>query len=138
MATYGTPPRDPRQIASPTEKNKQYTILYALYDDCRAMRRAENAALKSRTEEARGTKVELKKARSEVVTLTKKEHAKSKEKSAAAYATTAATTLIITYQIVEVSGGWGKWEPVFQHEATIGVLQVLIGSILAFAMRPLQ
>ena len=138
MAAYGTPPRDPRQIASPTEKNKQYTILYALYDDCRAMRRAENAALKSRTEEARGTKVELKKARSEVVTLTKKEHAKSKEKSAAAYATTAATTLIITYQIVEVSGGWGKWEPVFQHEATIGVLQVLIGSILAFAMRPLQ
>ena len=138
MAAYSTPPRDPRQIASPTEKNKQYTILYALYDDCRAMRRAENAALKSRTEEARGTKVELKKARSEVVTLTKKEHAKSKEKSAAAYATTAATTLIISYQIVEVSGGWGKWEPVFTHEATIGVLQVLIGSILAFAMRPLQ
>jgi len=57
------PPRDPRTIASPTEKNKQYTILYELYDDCRAMRRAENDALKSRTEEARGTKVELKKAR---------------------------------------------------------------------------
>ncbi len=44
------PPRDPRTIASPTEKNKQYTILYELYDDCRAMRRAENDALKSRTE----------------------------------------------------------------------------------------
>ena len=137
MATR-PPPRDPRQIASPTEKNKQYTILYALYDDCRAMRRAENAALKSRTEEARGTKAELKKARSDVVTLTKKEHARSKEKSTAAYATTAATMLIIFYQIVEVSGGWGKWSPVFEHEATIGVLQVVIGSILAFAMRPLQ
>ena len=137
MATR-PPPRDPRQIASPTEKNKQYTILYALYDDCRAMRRAENAALKSRTEEARGTKAELKKARSDVVTLTKKEHARSKEKSTAANATTAATMLIIFYQIVEVSGGWGKWSPVFEHEATIGVLQVIIGSILAFAMRPLQ
>ena len=137
MATR-PPPRDPRQIASPTEKNKQYTILYALYDDCRAMRRAENAALKSRTEEARGTKAELKKARSDVVTLTKKEHARSKEKSTAAYATTAATMLIIFYQIVEVSGGWGKWSPVFEHEATIGVIQVVIGSILAFAMRPLQ
>ena len=137
MATR-PPPRDPRQIASPTEKNKQYTILYALYDDCRAMRRAENAALKSRTEEARGTKAELKKARSDVVTLTKKEHARSKEKSTAAYATTAATMLIIFYQIVEVSGGWGKWSPVFEHEATIGALQVVIGSILAFAMRPLQ
>ena len=132
------PPRDPRTIASPTEKNKQYTILYELYDDCRAMRRAENDALKSRTEEARGTKVELRKARSTVITLTKKDHQKSKEKSAAAYATTAATTLIIGYQIVEVSGGWGKWAPVFQHEATIGVLQVIIGSVLAFAMRPLQ
>ena len=138
MVSYGTPPRDPRQIASPTEKNKQYTILYALYDDCRAMRRAENAALKSRTEEARGTKVELKKAKGEVVTLTKKEHARSKEKSAASFATAAATTMIIFYEIVEVSGGWGKWAPVFEHEATIGVLQVLIGSILAFAMRPLQ
>ena len=137
MATR-PPPRDPRQIASPTEKNKQYTILYALYDDCRAMRRAENAALKSRTEEARGTKAELKKARSDVVTLTKKEHARSKEKSTAAYATTAATMLIIFYQIVEVSGGWGKWSPVFEHEATIGVIQVVIGSILAFALRPVH
>ena len=102
------------------------------------MRAAENATAKFRTEEARGTKAELKKARSDVVTLTKKEHVRSKEKSTAAYATTAATMLIIFYQIVEVSGGWGKWSPVFEHEATIGVIQVIIGSILAFAMRPLQ
>ncbi len=138
MVSYGTPPRDPNRIASFSEIRAQYTILYKLYDDCRAMRSAENAALTSRTEEARGTKAELKKARSDVGTLTKKEHVRSKEKSTAAYATTAATTLIIFYQIVEVSGGWGKWAPVFEHEAVIGVLQVIIGSILAFAMRPLH
>ena len=137
MATR-TPPRDPNRIASFSELRSQYKSLYKLYDDCRAMRAAENATAKSRTEEVRGTKAELKKARSDVVTLTKKEHARSKEKSTAAYATTAATMLIIFYQIVEVSGGWGKWSPVFEHEATIGVLQVIIGSILAFAMRPLQ
>ena len=133
-----TPPRDPQRIGSFSELRSHYKALYGLYDDCRAMRTAENATAKFRTEEVRGTKAELKKARSDVVTLTKKEHARSKEKSTAAYATTAATMLIIFYQIVEVSGGWGKWSPVFEHEATIGVLQVVIGSILAFAMRPLQ
>ena len=138
MAAYGTPPRDPNRIASFSELRSQYKSLYKLYDDCRAMRAAENATARSRTEEVRGTKAELKKARSDVVTLTKKEHARSKEKSVGAYATTAATMLIIFYQIVEVSGGWGKWAPVFEHEATIGVLQVIIGSILAFAMRPLH
>ena len=138
MAAYGTPPRDPNRIASFSELRSQYKSLYKLYDDCRAMRAAENATAKSRTEEARGAKAEAKKARSEVITLTKKEHVRSKEKSTAAYATTAATTLIIFYQIVEVSGGWGKWAPVFEHEAVIGVLQVIIGSILAFAMRPLH
>ena len=138
MATYGTPPRDPNRIASFSELRSQYKSLYKLYDDCRAMRAAENATAKSRTEEARGAKAEAKKARSEIITLTKKEHVRSKEKSTAAYATTAATTLIIFYQIVEVSGGWGKWAPVFEHEAVIGVLQVIIGSILAFAMRPLH
>ena len=85
-----------------------------------------------------GHRLTLKKAKGEIVTLTKKEHAKSKEKSSAAYASTAATTLIITYQVVEVSGGWGKWSPVFEHEATIGVIQVAIGSLLAWAMRPFQ
>jgi hypothetical protein len=94
--------------------------------------------LRTTADKVRGAKDEAKKARGQVIALTKREHAKSKEKSAAAYATTAATTLIIGYQIVEVSGGWGKWEPVFQHEATIGVLQVIIGSVLAFAMRPLH
>ena len=138
MAAYGTPPRDPNRIASFSELRSQYKSLYKLYDDCRAMRAAENATAKSRTEEARGAKAEAKKARSEIITLTKKEHVRSKEKSTAAYATTAATMLIIFYQIVEVSGGWGKWAPVFEHEATIGVLQVIIGSILAFAMRPLH
>jgi hypothetical protein len=102
------------------------------------MRHAVDATLRARSVEVRGTKEDLRKAKGQIVTLTKKEHQKSKEKSAAAYATTAATMLIIGYQVVEVFGGWGRWAPVFEHEATIGVLQVCIGSVLAFAMRPLQ
>ena len=102
------------------------------------MRHAVDATLRARSIEVRGTKEALRKAKGQIDTLTKQEHAKSKEKSAAAYATTAATTLIISYQVVEVFGGWGRWAPVFEHEATIGVLQVMIGSILAFAMRPLH
>ena len=132
------PPRDPHTVGSFSELRSYYRELWKELDECKRMKGATNAVLRDRTGEVRGAKAEAKKAHREVVALTKREHAKSKEKSAAAYATTAATTLIISYQIVEVSGGWGKWEPVFTHEATIGVLQVIIGSILAFAMRPLQ
>jgi len=132
------PPRDPHKIGSFSELRSHYKQLYKELDECKQMKGITNEVLRTTAGEVRGARAEAKKAKGQVIELTKREHAKSKEKSAAAYATTAATTLIITYQIVEVSGGWGKWEPVFQHEATIGVLQVIIGSILAFAMRPLQ
>ena len=131
-------PRDPKTIGSFAELRQKYSELYDAYDEKSRQLSATSSTLKSWTHEVRGTKADLKKAKSELVTLTKKEHAKAKEKSAAAYASTAATTLIITYQVVEVSGGWGRWAPVFEHEATIGVLQVAIGSLLAWAMRPLQ
>ena len=131
-------PRDPLKISSPSDKNAAIIYWVGRYDDERRRRTANESILRDRTKEVRGTQADLKKAKGEIVTLTKKEHAKSKEKSSAAYASTAATTLIITYQVVEVSGGWGKWSPVFEHEATIGVIQVAIGSLLAWAMRPLQ
>ena len=114
-----------------------YAELWRELDDCKRMKSAADSTLRDRTRQVRGTQADLKKAQGEIVTLTKREHAKSKEKSSAAYASTAATTLIISYQVVEVAGGWGKWSPVFEHEATIGVLQVAIGSLLAWAMRPL-
>ena len=132
------PPRDPATVGSFAELRVHYKTLIGQLDECKRMKGATTDALRYRTGEVRGAKDEAKKANRKVIALTKREHAKSKEKSAAAYATTAATTLIISYQIVEVSGGWGKWEPVFTHEATIGVLQVIIGSVLAFAMRPLH
>ncbi len=131
-------PRDPLRISAPSEKNDAIRSWVEKYDEKSRMLVACESTLRARTKEVYGTRTDLKKAKSEVVTLTKKEHAKSKEKSAAAYASTAATTLIITYQVVEVSGGWGKWAPVFEHEATIGCLQVAIGSLLAWAMRPLK
>ena len=132
------PPRDPKKVASFGELRMYYAQLWAELDDCKRMKSAVDNTLKDRTKEVRGTKADLKKAKGEIITLTKKEHIKSKEKSSAAYASTAATTLIITYQGVEVSGGWGKWAPVFEHEATIGVIQVALGSLLAWAMRPLN
>ena len=131
-------PRDPLKIAAPSEKNDAIRRWVKRHDEKARMLVACQSTLRARTKEIYGTRDDLKKAKSEVVTLTKKEHAKSKEKSSAAYASTAATTLIISYQVVEVSGGWGKWAPVFEHEATIGVIQVIIGSLLAWAMRPLK
>ena len=132
------PPRDPHTVGSFSELRRHYRELWKELDECKRMKGATNAVLRDRTGEVRGAKAEAKKAHREVVALTKREHARSKEVSSAKFATSAATTLIISYQIVEVSGGFGKWAPVFEHEATIGVLQVVIGSIFAFAMRPLH
>ena len=131
-------PRDPAKIGSFSELRSHYTEAIKQLDECKQMKGITNEMLRTTADQVRGAKSEAKKARGQVIALTKREHAKKSEKSGAAYATTAATTLIIGYQIVEVSGGWGKWAPVFEHEATIGVLQVIIGSVLAFAMRPLQ
>ena len=132
------PPRNSKSVGSFAELRQHYETLWQQLEECRRMKSASDSILKSRTQEVRGTRADLKKAKGEIITLSKKEHAKSKEKSAAAYASTAATTLIILYQVVEVSGGWGKWSPVFEHEATIGCLQVAIGSAFAWAMRPLH
>ena len=135
----GKPPRDPKSVGSFGELRQHYTQLWNELDECKRMRGAANSVAKARSQEVRSAKAEAKKAHAEVVTLSKREHAKSKEKSSAAYSSTAATILIIFYQVVAVTPhGWGRWEPVFQHEATIGVLQVMIGSIIAFAMRPLR
>jgi len=132
------PPRDPKEVGSFAELRQHYKTLWDLLDECRRMKSAESYAAKRSSQELHGARAEAKKAKAQVVTLTKREHAKSKEKSSAAYASTADTALIITYQVVEVSGGWGKWAPVFEHEATIGVMQVCLGSLLAWAMRPLK
>jgi hypothetical protein len=132
------PPKDPATVGSFAELRAHYKVIYTALEECRQMKGMTNEALRSRTAEARGAKADLKKARSDVITLTKNEHAKSKEKSSAAYSATACTVLLIFYQLVEISGGFGKWSPLFEHEATIGALQVMIGTVLAYAMRPLQ
>jgi hypothetical protein len=116
----GKIPRDPKSVGSFAELRKYYSELWKQLDECKRMQSASASVAK------------------ELVTFTKREHAKAKERSAAYYASSAATALIIGYQIVEVAGGWGKWAPVAEHEATIGVLQVALGSLFAWALRPLQ
>ena len=132
------PPKDPQTIGSFAELRSHYKVLYGMLEECHKMKGATNETLRYRTNEVRGAKEEAKKAKRQVITLTKSEHAKSKEKSSAAYASVAATTLIVFYQVVEISGGFGKWASLFEHEAVIGSLQVLIGTVIAAAMRPLH
>ena len=130
-------PQDPTGWTFADTK-KAYRQIWTQLEECKRQRRAVQDVSKLNRKDLIASRQDLRKAKGQIVTLTKKEHAKSKEKSSAAYASTAATMLIISYQVVEVFGGWGRWEPVFAHEATIGVLQVCIGSVLAFAMRPLH
>ena len=131
-------PRKASEVGSFAELRTYYDQVVSELDECHRQRRAIGSVNKANRKDLLDTRAEAKSAKRKVVQLTEREHAKSKEKSSAAYASTAATILIISYQVVEVAGGWGQWTPVFEHEATIGVLQVCIGSVLAFAMRPLH
>ena len=133
-----TPPRDPAKVGSFAELKWFYKLLIEQLDECHRQRRAIEGVNKTTRHDLHDARVDAKVSHRKVIALTMREHAKAKEKSSAAYAGTAATILIISYQVVEVAGGWGQWSPVFEHEATYGVLQVMIGSILAFAMRPLH
>jgi len=135
---HRTPPRDPSSVGSFAELRGHYKTLIAQLDECHRQRRAIESVNKANRADLLDTRHEAKSAKRKVIQLTAHEHAKSKEKSSAAYASTAATILVIGYQFAEVAGGWGQWAPVFEHEATIGVLQVMIGSMLGFAMRPLH
>ena len=124
MAAYGTPPRDPNRIASFSELRSQYKSLYKLYDDCRAMRAAENATAKSRTEEARGAKAEAKKARSEVITMTKQQKAKDEANKAGYWSGAAAIAVTMMYEAFKVVGfpggrAWAEW---WGHEAVYGAI----------------
>lgn len=132
------PPKDPATVGSFSELRAHYKVLYSQLEECRHLKGLTNEALRYRASEVRDTKDDLKKARSKVITMTKSQHARSKEKSSATYASVAATTLIVFYQVVEISGGFGKWASLFEHEAVIGSLQVLIGTVIAAAMRPLH
>ena len=133
-----TPPRDPSSVGSFAELRGHYKTLIAQLDECHRQRRAIEGVNKANRADLIESRGEAKSAKRKVIALTAHEHALAKEKSSAAYASTAATVIIISYQVVEVAGGWGRWAPVFQHEATIGVLQVTIGGMIAWAMRPLH
>ena len=64
-------PRDPRKIASPSEKNEAIIYWVGRFDDERRMRTANESVLRDRTKEVRGTQADLKKAKSEIITLSK-------------------------------------------------------------------
>ena len=63
---------------------------------------AADSVAKARAKEARETNADLEKAKGEIVVLSKKEHQRSKEKSAAAYALDSASVIVLAYAITEV------------------------------------
>ena len=65
-------PRDPLKISSPSDKNAAIIYWVGRYDDERRRRTANESILRDRTKEVRGTQADLKKAKGEIVTLTKK------------------------------------------------------------------
>ena len=137
MATHRTPPRDPHRIGSFSELRSYYSALYKLYDDCRAMRTAENATLKSRTEEVRGTQAELKKARSDVVTMTKQQKAKDEANKAGYWSGAAAIAVTMMYEAFKVVGfpggrAWAEW---WAHEAVYGAIVWTVTMCFGWAYR---
>ena len=77
-------PRDPKEIASPNEKNAAFLRWVARADDEVLRRKAAEEALKERASQARSSKHDAKVARGEVVTLTREQKA-NEEASKAGY-----------------------------------------------------
>ena len=77
----GKPPRDPKTVGSFAELRQHYQTLWGELDECKRQKSAAYSTLKSRSQEARGAQADLKKAKGQIVTLTKKEHAKQKRKA---------------------------------------------------------
>lgn len=134
------PPRDPHKVGSFSELRSHYLELWEELDECRRMKGATNEVLRTRTGEARGTKAELEKAKRELtVTLTKTQKIKDENTSSAKYAAGAGTVMVIVYEFVKtVPGGWGHYEDFFNHEIVYSTMQVMLGILLAWAVRPLR
>ena len=131
-------PRDPKEIASPTEKNAAFLRWVAKADEESPRRKAAEEALRERASQARSSKLDAKVARGEVVTLTREQKAKEEASKAGYWSGGAAICVALFYELCKASDQWiggRQYQEFWQHEAMISTLTFLTTSAFAWVYK---
>lgn len=131
-------PRDPRTIASPTEKDACYIHWMNKCDEEMRRRKAAEEILRQRSNEVRSSKRDAKVARGEVVTLTRRQKAKEEASKAGYWSGGAAICVALFYELCKASEQWiggRQYQEFWQHEAMISTLTFLTTAIFAWVYK---
>ena len=127
-------PRDPKKVASFGELRMFYERLWSELDDCKRMKSAVDATLKSRTKEVRGTQADLRKAKSEVALITKKAAAQKSFRETSGWSGVAIGSVTLCWAGFGEYGFPGpKW--LFTHDVFYGAVCWAATSVFAWAAK---
>ena len=128
------PPRDPKTVGSFAELRQHYQTLWRELDDCKRMKSAVDATLKSRTKEVRGTQSDLKKAQSQVALITKKAAAQKSFRETSGWSAGAIGSVTLIWAALGEYGYPGpSW--LFEHEIFYGAVCWVATTIFAWAAK---
>ena len=127
-------PRDPRKIASPSEKNEAIIYWVGRFDDERRMRTANESVLRDRTKEVRGVQTDLRKAKSEVALISKKAAAQKSFRETSGWSGVAIGSVTLCWAGFGEYGFPGpKW--LFEHDVFYGAVCWAATSVFAWAAK---
>ena len=134
-------PRDPDQTATYAELKMYYSQLVEELDECHRNRRASEQLSRSRYGEAAEAKTAAKKIRRDLVTMTRREKARSEMRSAGAWSGGAAVVVALFYEVCKAADRWPfgrQYEPVWTHEAMVSALTFLMTALFAWAYKSMH
>ena len=133
-------PRKASEVGSFSELRNYYDQAIAELDECHRQRRAIEGVSKANRKDLIASRGEAKTAQRELtVTMTKAQKIKDENSSSATYAAAAGTVMVIVYEFVKTTPhGWGRYDEFANHEIVYSTTQVLLGIVLAWALRPLR
>ena len=127
-------PRDPKKVASFGELRMYYERLWRELDDCKRMKSAVDATLKSRTKEVRGVQTYLRKAKSEVALISKKAAAQKSFRETSGWSAAAIGSVTLCWAGFSEYGYPGpKW--LFEHDVFYGAVCWAATSVFAWAAK---
>ena len=127
-------PRDPKKVASFAELRMYYERLWSELDDCKRMKSAVDATLKSRTKEVRGVQTDLRKAKSEVALISKKAAAQKSFRETSGWSAAAIGSVTLCWAGFGEYGFPGpKW--LFEHDVFYGAVCWAATSVFAWAAK---
>ena len=134
-------PRDPDDTASYGELKMYYKRAIEELDECHRNKRASEQLSRSRYGEASEAKTEAKKAKRNLVTLTRREKAKSEMNKAGAWSGGAAVCVTLFYEVCKAANQWPfgrQYEPVWTHEAMVSTMTFLMTALFAFVYKSMH